>query len=49
MCGDATKSIVYLQTLASILSDHIINSALTSRDFVPRLELLTLFKDFVGI
>jgi len=25
------------------------NSALTFRDFVPRLELLTLFRDFVGI
>ena len=25
------------------------SSALTFRDFVPRLELLTLFRDFLGI
>ena len=27
----------------------VANSALTFRNFVPRLELLTLFRDFVGI
>jgi len=26
--------------------DNLVHSALTFRDFVPRLELLTLFRDF---
>ena len=42
-------ALLYLQTAEQGRQYSVPTSALTFRDFVPRLELLTLFRDFLGI